>query len=367
VALSALAVFSGLVFVREYRCGQAADLAARASLEINGGNFPDAIPLVDQAIAIDPSAYHFSVRALARAAAHMPRFAAGSPAPAAQSEQDRSELRAALADYNRATDDNPDDDLFPRNRAWIRLSLGEPLAAVRAGIARSMEIDGAAPEYHVALGLILERGGDRPGAVREFGAALSFAPEIADSKFATDLKTRDLAMWRMCLAEAIARLRARNPDGQDVANQAAVARLLIEQGDLDAARRMLERVTGAMPQFSRAWANLGYLEMTAGDSAGAEQSLRKALFLDGGFCPARMLLARIQRGYGDEDAAANLEGMCADGGRPPVSQHARRLSRIYRLQGAAPVDDVLPPGLLAYCTALTYSGTAQAGVARDDK
>ncbi len=364
VALSALVVFAGFVFVREHRCGQAADFASRASIEIKSGNFADAVPLADQAIAIDPSAYHFSVRALARAAAHMPRFAIESPAPAVQSEQDRSALRAALADFSRAAEGNSDDDLFPHNRAWIRLSLGEPLAAVRADIGRSMQIDGAAPEYHVALGLIEERGGDRPGAVHEYGAALSFAPEIVDSQFAADLKTRDPEMWRASLAEAISRLRARNPDGQDVANQAAVARILIEQGDLDKARRMLERVTAAMPQFSRAWANLGYLESAAGDSAGAEQSLRKALFLDGAFCPARMLLARIEREFGDDDAAANLEGMCADGGRPPVSQHARRISRIYRAPGAVAGDDVLPPGLLAYCAPLKYPEAAQASVAR---
>lgn len=360
VALSALAVVAGFVFVREYRCNQAADFAARASLEINAGSFADAIPPADQVIAIDPSAYHFSVRALARAAAHMPRFAPDSPTPVAQSEQDRNELRAALADYSRAIEGNPDDDLFPHNRAWIRLALGEPLAAVRADIDRSMKINGAGVQYHVALGLIEEGSGDKPGAVHEYGAALSFAPEIANSQFATDLKARDPAMWRRCLAEAIARLRARSPEGQDVANQAAVARILMEQGDFYTARRMLDRVTAAMPQFSRAWANLGYLEITAGDSQSAELSLRKAAFLDGGFCPARMLLARVEREFGDEDEAARLEGMCGETGSPPMSQHARRLHLIYLVTGGTAGDDILPPGLLAYCTPLKYPEAVQA-------
>lgn len=349
--------------MREHRCGQAANIAARASLEINAGNFQDAVPLADQAIAIDPSAYHFSVRALARAAAHMPRFAPESPTPVAQSEQDRSELRAALADYARAIGINPDDDLFPHNRAWIRFALGEPLAAVRPDIDRSIEIDGAAPEYRVALGLIEERGGDRPGAVHEYGSALSSAPEIADSQFAADLKARDPAMWRMCLAEAIARLRARDPDGRDVASQAALARLLMEQGDLDAARRMLGRVTAAMPQFPRAWANLGSLEIAAGDWQSAELSLRKALFLDGGFCPARMLLARVEREFGDEDEAAEIEGVCADGGRPAHSRHASRASLVYKVTGQVVGDDILPPGLLAYCAPLKYPETVLSRIA----
>ena len=241
-----------------------------------------------------------------------------------------------------------------------RYTLGESLAAVHADIARSMEIDGAAPQYHVALGLIDERGGDRPGAVHEYGAALSFAPENADSQFATDLKARDPAMWRMCLAAAVSRLRARNPDGQDVAIQAAVARLRMEEGEHETARRMLERVTAAMPQFSRAWANLGYLEFAGGDPQGGELSLRKAVFLDGGFCPARLLLARIEREAGDEGSAASLEATCADTGRTSPSQHARRLHLTYKVTGGFAGDDVLPPGLLAYCTPRQYAETAVA-------
>jgi tetratricopeptide (TPR) repeat protein len=354
VAISALLAFAGFVFFSEYRQHRAIELAAQASSAINDGDFEGAVSLATQAIAIAPTPYHFSVRALARASVHVPRFDPQSPAQVAQSAQDRRELLAALADYNRALAGNPDDDLFRHNRAWLRLALGESLAAVRADIDRSMQIDGSVPDYHVALGLMEERAGRRAEAMRAYTVALSVSPEIADSAFAADLKRRDSAMWRMCLANAVARLRDRDPAGRDVANQAALARLFMEQGDLAPARRMFERVTAIMPQFPRPWSNLGYAQIAAGDSQDAELSLRKALFLDGGYCPTRILLARLARKLGDEDAASQLEGRCADGGRVPPSQHARRVQRLYKVTGVITGDDILPLGVSAYCSPLRY-------------
>jgi hypothetical protein len=119
-------------------------------------------------------------------------------------------------------------------------------------------------------------------------------------------------------------------------------------------RRTLEAVTASVPQFPRAWANLGYTDFAGGNLDHAEGSLRKALFLDAGFCPARTLLARIERNYGNEDAAASLEMRCETTGIHVRSRHASRVGRLYKVQRAVVLDDVLPPGLLAYCEPISF-------------
>jgi hypothetical protein len=109
-----------------------------------------------------------------------------------------------------------------------------------------------------------------------------------------------------------------------------------------------------MPHFPGPRSNLGYARLAAGDSQDAELSLREALFLDGGYCPTRILLARLTRKMGDEEAAAQQRGTCADGGRVAPSQHARRVQRLYKVTRVITGDDILPLGVSADCSPLRY-------------
>ena len=128
----------------------------------------------------------------------------------------------------------------------------------------------------------------------------------------------------------------------------------MELGETAAARSILQSAIEAMPQLPRPWANLGYVEFLTGNQDTAARCLRMALFLDGSFCPARLLLAGIERQYGDEDSPASLEGMCEAGAAHMPSRHASRAGRLYRLRESVVSDDVLPSGLLEYCEPQSY-------------
>jgi hypothetical protein len=108
--------------------------------------------------------------------------------------------------------------------------------------------------------------------------ALAAAPEAVDSQFACDWKRRNPAMWSGCVEIAITRLRTRDPEARDVANQARLARLYVAQSQWDAGRRALESVTSSRPQLSRPWANLGFVDFTLGNFDSAEVLSRRPCF-----------------------------------------------------------------------------------------
>jgi Tfp pilus assembly protein PilF len=154
----------------------------------------------------------------------------------------------------------------------------------------------------------------------------------------------------------MSQLRARDPKGANIANTAALTRLRMELGDLAEARRTLETITAAMPQFATAWSNLGHAEFSSGDWQQAEQSLRKALFLHSGYCPAITLLAHIEESYGNDKGGVGLSGMCDIGQTSRYSRHSQRVARIYKLKRWVAGDDILPPGLAEYCSPNVHSG-----------
>jgi tetratricopeptide (TPR) repeat protein len=279
----------------------------------------------------------------------MPAWDSQHPIQTLHDSGARRRLQDALRDLDTALAANPDDDLFWHNRAWIRLGLGAASDDVMSDLRRAVAIDGGSACYRVGLGLVLEQQ-DRTDLAREqYAAALAAAPDLCDSEFARRLKTRSALLWAEALSKAIEILQARDPDDRDVSTRARLARLYLEQGQMARARAMLDTVTKAMPQFPRAWANQGRIYLDSDDLAQAEQYLKKAAFLDGNDPVALALLARVAKANGDQGTADSLQDRELMMTGQQASRHAQRLSRMYKTN-AVVRDDILPRGLLAYCT-----------------
>jgi tetratricopeptide (TPR) repeat protein len=258
-------------------------------------------------------------------------------------------LQDALRDYDRALAYNPSDDLFWHNRAWIRLELGNAPDDVMHDIRRAVAIDGGSACYRVGFGRLLEQQGRTGEAGDQYAAALAAAPDSCNSEFARNLKSRSTLLWEMALSKAIGILRVRDPNDRDVSTRARLARLYLEQGQTVRAGTMLDTITKAMPQFPRAWANQGRIYLDSGGLPQAELCLKKAAFLDGSDPTVPTLLARIAEANGDQETAEYLQERALKIAGQQASPHARRLNRMYKTN-AVVRDDVLPPGLLAYCT-----------------
>jgi tetratricopeptide (TPR) repeat protein len=349
LALTVLSAASVLVFYTEERWKSADKAATVAAQAIQGGDANSAIGAVERAIAIRPAPYYLGMRALIRSLDCMPAFDPRQPFQAVQLPDQRSRLQDALHDLDQALAGNPDDDLFWHNRAWIRLYLGQRPEDVMPDMRRAVEIDGGTPTYRVSLGLLFERQGRTEEAREQYASALAAAPDICDSEFARDLKSRPDAMWDQAVSRAIRVLQARDPHDRDVSTRARLARLHLEQGRTEQARIALLTVNTAMPQYPRAWANMGRVSLKSGQLEQAEACLRKAAFLDDSDPAAFLLLASIARANDDQDAADSLNNRAQIVAKHRVSPHATRVDRVYKTN-AVVGDDILPADLQKYCS-----------------
>jgi tetratricopeptide (TPR) repeat protein len=315
---------------------------------VQSGDATAALEAAERAIAIRPAPYYLGLRALIRALDAMPAFDQRQAIQVINLPDQRHRLQDALRDLDRALAGNPDDDLFWHNRAWIRLSLGESPQEVMPDMRRAIEIDGGTPAYRVSLGFMFERQGKADDASEQYAAALAAAPDICDSEFARDLRTRSDTMWGQVVSKAIRTLQARDPHDQDVSTRARLARLQLEQGQTEQARTALLTVNTAMPQYPRAWSNMGRIYFASGQLDQAETSLQKAIFLDGSDPSAFLLLASIARANDNQDASESFDNRAQMIAEHSVSPHAARVSRVYETN-AVVGDDILPVGLLKYC------------------
>jgi tetratricopeptide (TPR) repeat protein len=349
IVLSALAAAAVLIIGAEESWKSADRAAVAAVTALQEGDTDGTMAAANKAVSIRPVPAYLGLRALIRAHDSMPAWDPQHPFQTILDPAARSRLQDAVRDLDMALAGNPDDDLFWNNRAWIRLELGAAPDDVMRGIRSAVAIDGGSACYRVGLGLLLEQQGRTGEASDQYAAALAASPDSCDSEFASNLKSRSALLWETALSKAIGILQVRDPNDLDVSTRARLARLYLEQGQTARAGMMLDTITKAMPQFPRAWANRGRIYLDSGDLAQAELCLKKAAFLDGSDPTVPTLLARIAKANGDQETADYLQERALMIAGQQASPHAKRLNRMYKTNAIVP-DDVLPPGLLAYCT-----------------
>jgi tetratricopeptide (TPR) repeat protein/O-antigen ligase len=352
VLVTVLAAAGGVMFYASARQRSADTIATSAAQLLAEGKWERASVVAQKAIQKHETPYYRSVLALSTAIDNGLSFNARNPFQTVQPQEQRRRLQASLTDYDRAIAANPNDDLFWHNRAWIRITLGAAPSNVVSDVRRAIAIDGAASAYRVTLGLIYEREGRSNEAVTQYGAALAESPALADSEFARDLQRRDVALWKSSLVNAVTVLRGRDPESHDIVVRARLGRLYFEQGELGRAHDLLVSVVETMPQLPRAWSNLGLVQLRGNNLDQAEESLRKAAFLDPGDPIVWKLLADAAAARGDKERAEELSSRGAVAARYLFSSHASRVGRVY-MTAAVVRDDILPAGLLTYCSPST--------------
>lgn len=342
IALTFLVLATALAGWIENRRQRAEDWARSAVQSIQDDDLQAADLAVRNAVALSPSACYLGLQGLIGGRRGMDEF---SGSVRAEPDPERQgHLRNALAAFNSALAANPDDDVFWHNRGWVRLSLGEAPAAVIGDFERAIRIDGATPMYRVSAGLIYERL-DRPvRAIDQYAAAVMSEPNIVESRFSVEIRTRRPELWRAAIDRAISQLQS----GRDMPVRARLARLHLAREPLDRALPELQALTMEFPQLPRAWTNLGRAYVLNGRLDQAGECFNKALALDArdGYTVLQVALLSWERG--NVKGAEALFRRAARGlGRRP-SPHATRARRVYET-GAVVSDDILPPGLLESC------------------
>ena len=179
---------------------------------------------------------------------------------------------------------------------------GEPLAVPRARVAllrgrpeRALELLKAAAADAPAAHLLRAHAQLRLGKLPAARRALLAAADLPDAAVLGAL----LAHREGRTDEALATLRARAAGLRDVFAVTSLARILLEQGDIDACQSLLARSLAVLKDHPELRIVLGEVHLRAGRARLAEAELRKALALAPGSAPARLGLARSLLASGD--------------------------------------------------------------------
>lgn len=278
-------------------------------------------------------------------------------------EGDRQLLQEAANSYRQAITLNPYDDNYHHNLGWLLFFLNEPEQAA-ASIQEAIRIDSSNGLYHVSLGLMLERAQRADEARWEYAQALQLSPSLVDSPFFAELRARSFAEAEEILAGTVKDLETTlGPEEQrDPIIEAKLCRLYLAQGRMEKALAMSSRVLSDLPNLPRPWYVLGRVNELQHDDAQAEEYYRKATYLDATDALAALHLAQLYDRRQSKEEALLYYNQALKNWENQSSVHAGRVGRIYRAPSIP--DDLVPKGLLAYCSPSLDAAQIRARIAQ---
>lgn len=264
-------------------------------------------------------------------------------------DAERRQLRAAVSAYLAALRLSPHDDVYQHNVGWLLWLSGDQEGAL-SFFRRAIESDPGAAPYRVSLGLLLEHRGDADGARREYAAAVSGSPGVLDSRFFHDLRERAPSLASAVLDDGVASLERGMAAEASPLTKAKLAKLYLERGAQERARKLLDESVRELPNLSRPWFSLGLLHGQRGDRELMEAAFARASFLDRSYVAPVLALGALRAGDGRMSEAVNYYREAVARARLLSSDHATRVSRIYYAETTVR-NDLIPSDLLAYCKA----------------
>ena len=296
-----------------------------------------------------PDAHYVSLMGLTHGLVGMKRFASVNFLRDHRLDLNRSHLEIARSHYDHAITLNPKDSLYWHNRAWLKLALGAPLSDLLQDLETAIRLGKEEPIYRLSIGLLYEQAGQLSEARHHYSNAFVHAPGLVDSPFVRDLALRRSDLLGAAVEDAIADLRQRERNRDDVVVWAHLSRLYVATGDFESAKRLLGQVTFSMPQLSRPWLTLARISLEKGQISDVDGYLAKSMFIEPNEPLIWLVSASAMAKRADQARSTSHELRAIELAAKPVSSHARRIGRVYKTD-AVIHDDVLPPGFLEYCS-----------------
>ena len=268
-----------------------AELDRKAQTFIEQGKSQEALPLLRQAVALDPKSIQSRVL-LGRAYAVIRQFPAATQAFQAavdlspkepeflyylgSSQVDEAKYAAARANFDRALELSPSDLRFRLVVAETYLQQKE-YSAARRSLLEALGFAPDSPEVHARLGDLDEQENRHTEALEEYDAALR-----TDPKSLSGLLGRASALSglkRFVEAEKIVRdLLVQNATSPD--SHSTLAQILDAEGKHLSAIGEYRLALAAAPNSAPLWGNLGWSQYEEGLMDESVTSGRKALALD---------------------------------------------------------------------------------------
>ena len=335
-----------------YARGQQAERAFTSfGLRFNQGDYSAAQKEIERAVSLSPEdAYYLASRGLLSERLGQRRFdpAAFLEQRLPLSEEQLKGLEVAARFYQQSLELNPLDDGSHHNLAWLHSLLGHKEQSLR-GFQRAIAIDGSVALYHISLGLLYEQQGERARAHSEYALAVRLSPGVLDSQFFRDLRHRSPGVAEGVVRESISHLEEQLGRGRSPILKGKLGKIYLHNNMLDKASALLREAVTDLPTLPRPWHNLGDVYGKQGDEAAMLECYRRATFLDGNDALAWSKLGDFHNRHNHPSEAIRSYARAVRGWMNLRSEHAGRVSRIYRA-GFAISDDVVPDGFLTYCS-----------------
>jgi O-antigen ligase/tetratricopeptide (TPR) repeat protein len=213
------------------------------------------------------------------------------------SQEDRSLVRVAYADFAQAEAIAPKDESIRSSIAWIDFCFGSLDKSVQeAEILTSHS--GDATEV-MRAGYILYKSGLRDRGMDAFVRALTISPSLLTSDAFEFLEPSQIRLITLLSLTKLETLQAVEPSPL---NMARIAKLSLTLGNRSDAERNVKVALAQIPNLSAAWTLLGEIDELKGNPTGALSEYKRAIFLDKTSLSALNGRARL-----DNDALADRE------------------------------------------------------------
>jgi tetratricopeptide (TPR) repeat protein len=264
-------------------------------------------------------------------------------------DEDKRHIITAVSSYQQALNLNPNDDCYYHNLGWLYHLLRDEQKALDC-FRRAVAIDPSNALYHISLGLFSEYSGRASEAYNEYAQAIRISPSILDSQFFRDLQTRSPTEADGIVTRNISYLESALSEKDDPILKGRLGKHYLHKQLIDKALKLLKQSSAELPSLSRVWFNLGYAYEQQGNETEMRRCYEKASLLDGSdFLPQLRLGELHYNQVSSRRMALIYYKRAVDNRVNLMSDHARRASRVYKNQSTVP-DDVVPGGLLSYCT-----------------
>ena len=262
-------------------------------------------------------------------------------------------IKEACRAYENAIRINKYDDHFYHNYAWLNYYLENYEKAFEL-ISHANDIDPHNPINMITKGMFHEFNNERDKAMEYYAEAIFQSPEILDSNFFKQLKSRLPDESEKIIILGIKYFKSKLNIDTNPIDKVKLGKFLLNNNSYTAAETFFLSGLIELENLNRPWLYLGQIYQSRGELYLAENVYKKSYYLD-----MRDYLPYLK--LGDIYFKKN-NNKCVDFYMDAVekyyhsnTEHSNKVSRIYlentnnKFKPGILEDDLIPKGLLGYC------------------
>ncbi|GHV20732.1 hypothetical protein FACS1894174_03140 [Bacteroidia bacterium] len=184
----------------------------------------------------------------------------------------------AITHFQKAYTLNPNDAGFCFNLGLLYQQIGDVDRAILS-FEKANRIDMNNIISLIHLGMSYEKLHQIVKSEKVYTQVLVYTPDILDSQFFTDLKTRNNSLFYSIMKNAQVQLE-HNIEKRDPLQIARLGKILLAQGNISKAKTLLETSISILPNLNRPYLYLGQIALFNKDSIVAKNYFEKAVALD---------------------------------------------------------------------------------------